>query len=162
MKSQVGSLAPSIHSSLDRERPPGPKQREREIDGVATEAVRPDLDDSCCGSIPRHRRGRRVECSDRPDEKRGGKNRDHDAEQHCQSGNGWDRSSKMQCRASENGSHISGDFFRLAVMAIKLSLLPLLKIHHKRENPRRNLATVAADEHRGEQQREDNRNLSQD
>src|SRR5215469_18266751 len=46
---------------VDPERESSLKQREREIGGVATEAVRPGLDDRGSGSIPGHRRARCVE-----------------------------------------------------------------------------------------------------
>jgi len=93
---------------VDRERDSSLKQREREIDGVATEAVRPGLDDGGSGSIPGHRRARCVECSDRPDEKRSGKNRYQRPERHRQAGNEWERPNKMQHQARDNRSQIDG------------------------------------------------------
>jgi len=93
---------------VDPERESSLKQREREIDGVATEAVRPGLGDGGGGSITGHRRARCVECSDRPDEKRSGKNRYQRPERHRQAGNEWDRPGKMQHQARDNRSQIDG------------------------------------------------------
>jgi len=82
-------------SIVDTERDSRLKQREREIDGVTTEMVRPDLDDSRSGLISGHRRTRRAECPDRPHEKRDRKNRDRRPEEPCQVRDESDRPGKM-------------------------------------------------------------------